>query len=196
MDRVDNTGASHGEFAPMDMAVRMSYARTVSHVPCGATVKFITSKIDNKSATSVAVDLGIFFHRLLFPDISGLRAGLTVQNIGAPMKYDLESFALPLNVRVGALYHLPENVAIAFDINKGLDSDLAVNLGTEYNYAFEQGVMFSARTGYGTVTKGLGFVAGLRGGIGVSYRSFGFDYAFVPLGALDNTHRVSFGYKF
>ena len=39
-------------------------------------------------------------------------------------------------------------------------------------------------------------LTGLTAGIGVTYEGLGLDYAYLPYGDLDNTHRISLSYKF
>src|SRR5215471_2504536 len=58
--------------------------------------------------------------------------------------------------------------------------------------------MFSLRIGYRYQTKkpDLGGLAGLTAGIGLRHNNMSLDYAFVPLGDLGQTHRISFNLRF
>lgn len=119
-----------------------------------------------------------------------------MQNIGTTMKFDKESFALPQNVKLGASYAAAKNVTIALDLNRSVEPEIVINTGAQYTYSFSKGISLACRAGYKTNNKALGGMAGFTAGIGFEYSSLGFDYAFVPYGDLDSTHRASLNYRF
>jgi len=107
------------------------------------------------------------------------------------MKFDRESFQLPLNLKLGGAYSASRNLLFALDINKPVDNDIILNAGTEYIIEFHGAISIAARLGYKTDAKGFAETAGVTAGTGIKYRDIGFDYAFVPYGELDSTHRIS-----
>lgn len=196
IDKYDTGGVKLNDtFKPSDTAVAFSFARELKGIPLGVTLKYITSQIDNVSANAFAFDAGVLFDTLL-PKVEGLHAGLAVQNIGTSMKYDKESFSLPQNLKLGANYTFAKNVTVALDLNKSTGPDIVLNTGAQYTYAFSKEISLAGRAGYKTNNKALGGSAGFTAGIGFEYASLGFDYAFVPYGDLDNTHRISLNYRF
>jgi hypothetical protein len=112
------------------------------------------------------------------------------------MKYDKESFDLPQNLKFGASYSFARNLTLAVDLNKNTEPDVVFNAGTQYVYSFREDISLAARAGYKSNNQALGGMAGFTTGIGFEYASLGFDYAFVPYGDLENTHRISLNYQF
>ena len=74
-----------------------------------------------------------------------------------------------------------------------LPESLHVSIGSEY-YVVKYVVV---RAGYKYRSGGndLGGLDGLSAGLGVNIKSYSLDYAFVPFGEFDSTHRVSLGLK-
>ena len=85
--KTDTTGTEDGSFTPSDTAVSVSYANKVKNIPVGATLKYISSKIDSDSASAIAVDLGAQYELTRYK----LMLGAAVQNIGTKMKFITES---------------------------------------------------------------------------------------------------------
>jgi len=196
IDRYDNTGGRQGNFSPSDKALKLTYAADVSATPektyAGVTLKYISSDIDSLSAKSLALDAGIYFDTI-FED---LRFGVVFQNLGQPMKFDKQSYSLPLNLKVGANYLVMDGLNVSLDVNKAIDTGAALNAGGEYLYPIDDETGIAFRGGYKSNTDGLGGSAGITMGIGVIYNSYTFDYAFVPYGDLGDTHRISIAYRF
>ncbi|MHB9154565.1 MAG: PorV/PorQ family protein [Endomicrobiales bacterium] len=196
-DKYDNTGLKLGDsYQASDLSVSVAYARVMNTLPLGVNVKFVSSQIDGSSASALALDAGLLLNSALHLQSENITVGLAVQNLGTGMKFNRESFSLPLNLRLGGTYVPKPGITLALDFNKPLDSDLAVNAGAEYTFAVSEGASLAGRAGYRTNTKGQGGLAGLTAGVGVMFGQLGFDYAFVPYGDLDSTHRVSLNYLF
>jgi hypothetical protein len=194
--KFDNTGvAQNDSYKPSDMAAWLSYARQIGEVPVGVSVKYISSQIDSHSATAVAADVGVMIKTVRLADRE-LRIGLAVQNLGTQMKFISESFGLPLNVKAGASYALTERLTGALDVNKPVDTDVIGNAGLQYLYPFGEKMFIAGRAGYRSNTNALNGLAGFTGGLGFGYYGIQIDYAFVPYGDLDDTHRISLTYNF
>lgn len=197
IDKFDNTGVPvSASYAPSDLSFALSYARVLNDLPVGANLKYISSTIDGTSASAIAADVGVLLDSALKLNVPNLSVGLALQNIGTQMKFNKESFSLPLMLRAGAYYAPLSTVALALDISKPVDTDVIGHLGGEYRYAIGQESSVAGRLGYRTNTEGLSGLAGLTTGVGFGYRDLYVDYAFVPYGDLDDTHRVTLGYKF
>jgi len=196
MDRYDNTGGRQGSFGASDQAIKFTYALDVSATPektyAGVTLKYISSNIDNFTAAAFALDAGLYFDTI-FED---LRFGIVFQNLGTPMKYDVSSYSLPLNLKAGVNYLVADGLNVSLDINKATDTGVLFNAGGEYAYPVDEETAVFLRGGYRSNTEGLGGSAGVTMGFGIVYRAYRFDYAFVPYGDLSDTNRFSLGYKF
>jgi hypothetical protein len=196
IERRDNTGLlQQGTYKPSDTAVGLSYARAFGDLYAGATLRYISSSLDDASASGVAADAGVMTDRFsLFG--RKLAAALALQNMGSSMKFSRESSPLPFNARLGVRYSATDAITAALDLNKPLDGDLILNTGAEYAYPFGRNAALAGRLGYRSNVEGLGGNAGITAGIGISYAAFTVDYAFVPYGDLNDTHRVSLLFSF
>jgi hypothetical protein len=196
IDGYDNTGGRQASFYPSDNCLKITYAADISATPeqtcVGVTLKYITSYISTLSARTLAIDAGIYFDTI-FED---LRFGVVFQNLGKPMKYDNKAYSLPLNLKAGVNYLFTENLSASLDLNKSIDADTVLNTGAEYLYPISDETAVALRGGYRTNNERLGGNAGITIGLGLIYKSFNFDYAFVPYGDLSDTHRITVGYKF
>ena len=196
MDRteIDSDGddvSTSQTFGASDMFVTLSYGRKIKMLDVGVSLKYITEKIEDESATAFAVDLGFLYAT----PVPKLNVGLSVQNLGTKIKFISESDLLPLNFKLGASYKMLEKdaLALALDVNIPNEGNVNVHAGAEY-LLFD---MIALRAGYKTTTiEGLGALSGLSAGCGFAFKGYGIDYAWVPYGDLGSTHRVSLAIKF
>jgi hypothetical protein len=142
----------------------------------------------------MAADVGVMMGGMCKKNKS-LSMGVAVQNIGTKMKFNKEEYDLPLNVKAGVSVNPYPPLMIAVDVNKSMDTDLIGNIGAEYQHTISFASV-ALRAGYKTNTKGIDGVTGITGGIGIGMGNFGFDYAYVPYGDIDTTHRISVQYGF
>jgi len=188
LDKTDETGKDLGTFRPYDILLGLSFGKRLNNsISLGINAKFLQEKIDTEKAQAFAVDLGGLYS---IPN-SGLVLGINVQHIGTKMKFIEESFSLPLNLKVGAAYRMIDDaLTLALDFNRPVDNDSDIGLGTEYRI---MGII-NLRAGYRYTFGGndLGTASGLRAGLGVEFRDYKLDYAFVPYGELGQAHRISF----
>ena len=196
--RTSDTVEPDGKFGAMDAAYYLSYARPiVSKLSVGVSLKFINQKIDTQSASAYAADAGVLWETPL----NNLSAGLAIQNVGTPIKFNIEEDPLPLNVKAGVGYCWPiaarSELTVALDANYPRDNDLMVNVGTEYRQKFPKEIVGCLRAGYKTVAQEkLGGNSGLTAGVGIAWRKFTVDFAWVPYGLLGDTFRYSLNVKF
>ena len=196
IDKVDNQGNESGEsFTPVDMALCAGYGSAIGKkFRLGAVVKYISSRIEDESASAFAADAGILYRA----KENKLNFGFVVQNAGTQLKYIEEGYSLPLNIKIASAFKLKKRkLLLTLDLNAPIDNSPRLNAGVEYNYR-QSKLLFSPRVGYKTNTKGQegDFVSGISGGIGIKYLSIATDYAWVPYGDLGQAHIITLSMKF
>ncbi|HAH31123.1 MAG TPA: hypothetical protein DCL44_02295 [Elusimicrobia bacterium] len=201
----DSNANLTGDFSARDLAVSVGRGFTLGSLKAGVSGKFISQKIKTSGASAFASDLGLLY------SFSGTpyTLGASVSNLGTKVKFDEESFPLPLTFKAGA--------AAAFNAGKLLlalqadfpnDSGVIARAGVEYRgisgLALRAGYKTSPSkdrdailgTGLGGSASGVSAMYGFFAGLGFKYSNFTFDYALLPYGELGNSHRLSMGIKF
>jgi len=188
MEKRSDTREKLGTFSATDTCGTLAIAKKVQdNVSLGGSVKFISQKIEDESATGVAVDLGA----LVKTGIANLNVGLAVRNLGPQMKFISEGYDLPLTLAVGLNYSLPK-VNLTSDINY-YDSKVTIGVGMEYQVIKILALDLGYKAGKDNKLEGL---AGLSAGLGFNINRINLSYAWVPYGELSDTHRISLGVKF
>jgi long-subunit fatty acid transport protein len=175
-----------GTFSPYDMALSLGYARDIiPNVAVGGAVKIIYSKIDFESATGYALDLGVT-HK---SKIEGLSLAASLLNLGPQAKFVEEKFYPPFQIRVGGAYEIMNEslrggLTLAADAVFPNDNNAKAHFGVEYAYRKLLMLRFGYKSGYD--------VQGATMGLGVSWKSLVFDYAYMPIDlGLGDSHRFS-----
>jgi hypothetical protein len=197
--KYDDSGNKLNEtFAPNDLAINFAYgykAKIFSwESNVGANLKFVKTTLDDKTAQSVAVDLG---WQSEIPDTS-MWLGLVIQNLGTELKFNRESDPLPLNIKLGAKYPLvlkEQKINFASDLNYTNDSQFWASVGAEYLKTFG-GISTALRLGWRSGVSGLSGSGGAAGGLGIGWRGYTLDYGFAPYGDLGDSHRITLGVMF
>ncbi len=187
--RTADTTSNIGTFDATDMALALSYGRSISDkFMAGLNLKYISQKLEDESATGYACDLGS-----LYKATDALSIGLVVQNIGSKMEFISEGDPLPLNIKLGFGYKLlGDALTLGLDVNCPNDNDINIASGLEYNIAFGDNIAIAPRAGF-TNASDLG---GLQAGIGIDIKKFGVDIAYAPYEDLGNTYKVALLVKF
>lgn len=188
------TGESEtvGNFQASDMAVTMSYARTLlrdSGLSAGISMKYVSSKYYYVHAKTYAADFGVIYRP---GETKKLRLGAVLKDWGSKIQYmdHYQADALPTTLKVGAAYQITDHVLFAADIIKPLyDKFTGVNLGVET--ALTNNLV--GRVGWVNKEKGC---HGLTYGAGIMFNKWQLDFANFPTGALGKTNRVSVGMKY
>jgi hypothetical protein len=187
----DAAGPS-GSFGATDMAFSASYARRFDEkLSLGGTLKFIHQSLDDRSAAAAALDLGA--HYRLDPRWS-LGGGL--RHAGSSPKLGAVADPLPMTVFMGGAFKPRPDLLCVLDLGFPRDRDFTFGLGAEYSREIVEGAQGAFRLGYSersTDAEGLG---GLTMGVGLGFKSFGFDFAWIPMGDLGNTFRYSFQVRY
>ncbi|MDR1998311.1 MAG: PorV/PorQ family protein [Candidatus Margulisbacteria bacterium] len=163
--------------------LNLGYSRIISRkLDAGLGLKVINEDLAGDQATGLALDAGIIYKDLL----PSLKLGLTVQNIGLKALRPDEEF--PLTLAGGAEYSLllwRNKLNLLADVRLPNDNAPRLGLGVEYWL----GNILAGRVGYNTFSQ-------LSLGLGLSFAGLAADYAYVPMGELGVTHRISVGYSF
>lgn len=207
-----------------DLAIALSYARNLTdRFSIGGSVKYITQKIWNESASAVALDVGLLY----ITGFKGLRIGMSISNFGTDLTLDgkdllhpidldpnaigtnktipsnlkTDAWPLPLFFRVGLAIDAMKNdmfrVTVAADAIRPNDNTETVNVGGEISYS----EIFFVRGGYKSLFR-PDSQEGLTLGAGIQYRLFSdtditFDYTYADFGTVfKNVQSLSFGVTF
>lgn len=185
-------GYQTGTFGAFDYAVTMSYAKGISNnVKAGISAKFINSKIENYSASAVALDLGIIYTVIKH----GLNIGFSFINIGSATKAFIETKeSLPSQIKGGIskkLAHLP--LILNAEIRRFSDNKFQYLGGGEIIFNDK----IKGRFGYNSNGKDQHFgitddtFAGFSLGLGFAWQKFNIDYSFSSMGGIGNQNRFT-----
>ena len=181
----DADGYSMGNINPYDAAAALGFGVNIGGFGIGVAAKYIQSEIINAAnayAFSAGLSSPLFFDRLMI--------GVSVVDMGKGIKYDAETEKLPTAIRLGAGFYVLHNLLLAADAGKTADRDIYYAGGGEYTLEISEDVNVMFRAGYNTIPESED-LSGLSAGIGFEYKYLILDYAFVPMGNLGDTHRIS-----
>jgi len=168
-----------------DWSLNAGYARSISDFSFGLGVKFIHQQQESLSTSAVAFDAGAMYKT----PFNGLRAGVSVSNVGTRAKLYQESYDLPLQARLGWRYDVGI-VGVTQDFIVSETEKPGIAAGVECHPV----QLLALRAGYRTGSDVDGF-SGLRAGLGIFWLGIGVDYAFAPYGKLGASHRISISYN-
>ena len=189
----DKLGNQTGTFGGGDLVLAGTFAMRRSYnLSLGVTGKFIYEKIQDFSATGVALDLGIRYTT----DRNRYSVGLMVQNLGTQLSAlgegDKDPLPTTLRAGVGARPKgLP--MLLAGDVIVPFDNDIDFALGAEY---VELKPML-LRIGYNSFGSNYkaeesdDSLAGIAVGVGFDFKSMQISYAFSPAADLGDSHRIT-----
>lgn len=183
-------GEVQDKFTAQDFAVGLSAAYKINNeLQFGVTGKFIYEKIFIDNASGYAVDFGGLYQK------SNLSIGASVTNIGSMNELRTEATKLPTALRFGGSYYfefpkLSGGLRVSIDGFKVMDGGtLHGNAGAEFTYKDFLSLRAGYQTGYDDRS--------LTTGVGLKYKAFTLDYAFVPYKySLGNSHTFTLGTSF
>ncbi|UCC44392.1 MAG: PorV/PorQ family protein [Candidatus Zixiibacteriota bacterium] len=192
--QTDNLGNEQGEFGGGDVLFGFTYARRYTdRVLVGITGKLIYEKIQDYSASGLAVDIGLKYRS----DRDRWTAGLMIQNLGTQLSAftdRAEKDGLPTAIRAGGSV-LPRGLPIQFtgDVVIPADNDVYFALGGEY---FEVRPLFIRLgwSGFGSNLRSSDSEDGLAGlafGVGFEWKNKQFSYSYSPGADLGDSHRIT-----
>lgn len=175
-----------GEFSVYDVSFSVGFARYIMpNLSLGASIKPVYQKIDNLSASGLAFDAGIYH----VSRIDGLILAAVVGNLGTPMKFIDEEYALPRYVKIGGSYDreitsLRGRMLLTLDGVFPNDGDPKQNMGAEYMYRRTLALRAGYKAGYDS--------QGGTFGMGLKYKALQVDYAYMLVrNDLGDSHRIS-----
>jgi hypothetical protein len=211
-------------FKPQYVTIGLTYARLLSdRISVGATINYISEKLDLASASGMAFNIGVTYKNL--GNIDGLSFAMAIKNLGPQMKFDgtafyvpatstslersssyykLEtaSFELPSTLELGVGYELKINSMNQLLVNGAFQNSNfygdEYKIGAEYAY----NNMFFVRVGYTGMEEMPedSQIYGLTAGAGINYNMSGlalkFDYAYrdVQFFSANHVFTLQFGF--
>jgi len=167
-----------------DWSLSLGYGRAVADFSFGLGLEFVHEQMESLSTSAVAFDVGAMYKTPL----KGLKAGVSVTDIGTKGKLYQESYGLPWQARLGARYDY-SIIGAALDLVYSETEKPGIAAGIECRPV----ELIALRVGYRTGSDYDGF-SGLRAGLGLAWHGIGVDYAFAPYGRLGSTHRIAISY--
>ncbi|MEW6608202.1 MAG: PorV/PorQ family protein [bacterium] len=182
-EKYDNLANSHGTWEASDICLSFGFGRKVNeNVAFGFSLKAIEEDIDTEDAPGLAVDCGVLYK----PDIENMKIGAAIKNIGPKVKFRTDSDSLPLSLKLGLSYLLPNApVTLVLDSTIPNDNKSYIGIGGEYNYK----EALAIRLGYKGGPQDEG--SGLTAGFGIKHPKLNFDFAYQPASDLGNSYVVS-----
>lgn len=166
-----------GEYSAYDAALALAYAAEVGPgLAAGCSGKWIYQRIEEHSASSLALDLGLIF---AIPARPCWRLGVSVHHLGPDMEFITDGDPLPRTVRLAAAYH-GSDLTLAAQTEKAAGSAAVAGLGAEYVLMD----VLALRGGYHTVRS-------WSAGLGVRWRNIGLDAAYIVNEHIEATQMFS-----
>jgi hypothetical protein len=182
-----------GGFTAYDQAAMLGIAGGVGKYRLGIGVKYIESVIAGEKARAVAADLGL--NRTL--GVLPVMLGVSVQNLGAPMKFISQKDPLPLTIAAGGAVPVIPGLNLAVDVKHLIyDRQNRVSVGMEYGVLSS----FALRSGYlmnsAVRNNASGGSRGFSVGAGLNFWSTQLDYSVTPYGDLGDTQKITLKKQF
>jgi len=178
-------GQSTGGFFAVDQAFNIAYGVELTRMlSLGVSCMYITESIDGRTARGAAVDIG---GDLSLADDT-ITIGVAAQNLGPSMSaFDQETLALPQSLVAGIAVRAHNGATtLTADMVMPAATDTYLAAGVEH-----------AILGIFSLRAGLRFGSGREDavawamGTGITLWGYTLDYCFEPIGAFEDTHRVS-----
>jgi long-subunit fatty acid transport protein len=198
-DYTNTEAVATGEtFSAHDFALIVGLANHLSQeFSYGVNLKYVFSKIENFSASAVALDFGLIYKA---PFVDDLLLALTFRNLGTNFSYYKKTKEqLPQSLRIGGskkLAHLPLEISLSLnDITQDADTFADFIKRFSLGGEFRMSEMLRLRVGYDyDLQEGLSNetdrkFGGISAGAGINWKSFRFDYAYSNFSVLGNVHR-------
>lgn len=188
IEQIDSIGQSVGTFSPRDLALAAGFSTSAAAIRMGLTAKLIHSKIIH-SDTVYSADAGLS----LETSDQRTRGSLVVKNIAEKIKYIDKNTDIQSVISIG-VRHQWSSALLTVEQNFPRDGAPATAIGVETRIANSGGVGMDLRGGFnqGQARDKEG-LAGFSFGLGLQLANLQLDYAWTPLGELDQSHTLSLG---
>jgi len=181
-----------GEAGASEMVISVGYGRTLKGIWVGTVAKFIDQTLGYRTASTMAVDLGIA--RAQGP----ITVGLSAQNMGPAMAMAGGEIPLPTRFTLGASSRAapvgPLDVSVSSAVSYRLDGDVVPSLGLEVGYWPVNGRTFVGRIGYRYRSDAYSATPVTFGGAFLGDNII-LEYAFQGFDEGDPSHRFGIGWR-
>lgn len=181
-----------GDFSTSDLALGVSAARVIKDDwLVGGTAKLLRESLADASSTGAAGDIGVLYRTSM---ARPWNIGASLLNVGYVSRFAEAAVSLPTTFRAGVSGQPFAQWLLSLDYVKRRDTAGEVDIGAEVTPR----KIFSLRFGYRYAFQrpDLGTLSDFSAGFGIRPGMWSVDYAFVPLGDLGLTHRVSLNIRF
>lgn len=192
IDGYDANGMTTGDITAYDWSGALSVGmRTGYNISVGLTGKFINQKLDDLSAATFAMDLGMKYLT------DRLVVAAVIANIGPDMEFNNLKERIPTTVRLGISgYPIHETFMTSIEFEKKVYGGTVIRHGFEVNFSGR----YFLRTGYSYFPnhKSRSFGSGISMGAGVRFGGAEIDYAYTlkERYSSEDLHRSSLLLKF
>ncbi|MDP2864750.1 MAG: PorV/PorQ family protein, partial [Elusimicrobiota bacterium] len=202
-DAYDNADNPTGSVSAYDMAMYFSWgarlplaSRFLKSVSYGASLKYISEKLDTEKGTGYGLDLGF----LAVTAVENLRFGFNVENaVSTRIKFIEAGARPPLKFKTGAIYEIRSSVSpitARFSLDYVFWNDrpgyMAVGMENLFYDAFAVRLGYN---GFGDISNGLNFGLGFDLS-GYTGRNISVDYSYGATYAFGDIHKLGVTYKF
>lgn len=188
----DDGYIEQGDFSTYDMAIGGSMAAAVTDDwLVGGTAKFLRESLSDATASGAAADVGLLYRA---NESRSWNIGVALLNIGKVSRFAEADVPLPAALRLGISGQPFAQWLLCADYVERRDTAGEFDVGAEVTPR----KLFSLRFGYRYQMKrpDLGTLSDFSAGFGIRPGLWSVDYAFVPLGDLGMTHRISLNFRF
>jgi len=173
-------------FDSSDMSLALTYAKKYDKACAGMNLKYLSSSIDNNSASGFGFDAGMTFN-----PVAKLAVGIVLQDIASSRKWDTDNDTkenIPTVVKFGGAYTVLDGaLTLAADMSKISDEEgNQLNAGAEYKLSEN----LAARIGMDDGNFAAGF------GIGMGALALNYALRFEDVENSANRQYISLDYAF
>lgn len=191
MKKVDEYQQEYGTFGVYHIDLNVGKGFFYKDIGLGISLKGVYTSIDSLNALGIGVDVGAMYR---IPD-PGVQLGFAVKNIGYGLKAFIESQEM-------FPYEITLSAAKVFDAGwVGLDlvKPAVLGFGVRVGGLYQINPLLNVKASYSTLlsairTEGIGFLAGLTVGLGISKDRLTVNYSYSPYFDLGGGHRISIGF--
>jgi len=181
-----------GSLSTYDMSLGVSAAAPVTEdLRVGGTVKFLRESLADASSSAGALDGGLLYR---LSEEHSLNLGASAENLGFASKFADAAVKLPVTGRVGISGQPFAQWLLSSDFVKQIDTKGEFDVGAEITP--RRYISFRMGYRYALTNPDQGGLSNFSAGLGLRFNQFSLDYAFVPMGDLGITNRISLNYRF
>jgi len=192
LNGIDDVGNATGNFQAQDQMLVAGASFGGPRFASGLAVKYWRSEIDGESAGVLAVDLGMNFQS---PLSSRLRHALVVRHLGGSVSYVDQEDPLPTTAVFGNSFRISQPLTVEVDASWERDFGAYGSAGLEWGVLRSSITSLNLRGGYTSRRSEIDGLSGAAFGLGLGFRTFSFDYAWVPSGELGDAHSFTFVWR-